>query len=255
MMLLLILNTLFFSTHGSTAYAQDNYEIQVYGSELMPPQVTMVELHSNFTFATSKLQSSDLLPTDHVFHETVEVTRGINPWMEVGVYFFNSIGSEDRTTYVGSHICPRFSVPESEHLPVGLSISFEFGFQKKEFCQDDWTLEIRPIIDKSLGPWYFAFNPTFDHSLHGDNSGAGFIFSPNFKAGYSISPVVAPGVEYYGTTGPIFAPSPVSLEQHQIFGVIDLNFSSEWEFNAGYGVGLTDSSARSILKIILGRRF
>ncbi len=28
--------------------AQDNYEIQVYGAELVPADVTMVELHSNF---------------------------------------------------------------------------------------------------------------------------------------------------------------------------------------------------------------
>ncbi|MGH9528291.1 MAG: hypothetical protein ACRD2S_00050, partial [Terriglobales bacterium] len=31
------------------AYAQDNYEIQVYGSDLVPAGNTMVELHSNFT--------------------------------------------------------------------------------------------------------------------------------------------------------------------------------------------------------------
>ena len=29
--------------------AQENYEIQVYGSETMKPGRTMVELHSNFT--------------------------------------------------------------------------------------------------------------------------------------------------------------------------------------------------------------
>src|SRR5690349_14935791 len=33
----------------SWAHAQDNYEIQVYGSELVPRGRTMVELHSNFT--------------------------------------------------------------------------------------------------------------------------------------------------------------------------------------------------------------
>jgi len=30
-------------------YAQDNYKIQVYGSETVAPKSTMVELHSNFT--------------------------------------------------------------------------------------------------------------------------------------------------------------------------------------------------------------
>ena len=34
--------------------AQGNYEVQVYGSEMVPPERTMVELHSNFTFEGSK---------------------------------------------------------------------------------------------------------------------------------------------------------------------------------------------------------
>jgi hypothetical protein len=34
---------------ATLARAQDNYEIQVYGSDLLDPGHTMVELHSNFT--------------------------------------------------------------------------------------------------------------------------------------------------------------------------------------------------------------
>jgi hypothetical protein len=34
--------------------AQDNYEIQVYGSDLVDPAHTMVELHNNFTIDGSK---------------------------------------------------------------------------------------------------------------------------------------------------------------------------------------------------------
>jgi len=33
----------------STAYSQDNYEIQVYGSETVAEGVTMVEHHSNYS--------------------------------------------------------------------------------------------------------------------------------------------------------------------------------------------------------------
>jgi len=45
--LALALVALFFSS--VCARAQDNYEIQVYGSDLVDPAHTMVELHSNFT--------------------------------------------------------------------------------------------------------------------------------------------------------------------------------------------------------------
>ena len=58
------------------ARAQDNYEIQVYGSELVDPGHTMVELHSNFTIDGSKTFDNGLYPTNHAVHETIEITHG-----------------------------------------------------------------------------------------------------------------------------------------------------------------------------------
>src|SRR6201988_618164 len=120
----------------------------------------MVELHSNYTFNGSTATVDGQLPTNHVFHETIEITHGWTPWFETGFYFFNSLGSEGRTPYVGSHIRPRFAAPEDWKWPVGVSISFEFGFQKKEFSANTSTLEIRPIVDKKCGGWDVGFNPT-----------------------------------------------------------------------------------------------
>src|SRR6185437_2287482 len=41
------------------AAAQENYEIQVYGSETVAPHVTMFELHSNYTIDGSKIVQPD----------------------------------------------------------------------------------------------------------------------------------------------------------------------------------------------------
>ena len=54
---------------------------------------------------------------------------------------------------------PRVRVPEKWKWPVGVSLSLEAGYQRARFSADTWTLEIRPIIDKQIGPWYLAFNP------------------------------------------------------------------------------------------------
>ena len=43
---------------AATAHAQDNYEIQVYGSEMGPPGSTMLELHTNFTAQGSKTEQN-----------------------------------------------------------------------------------------------------------------------------------------------------------------------------------------------------
>lgn len=247
--------TLFFLSVVLRLSAQDNYEIQVYGSDTEDAGHTMVELHSNFTFDGSTTVQDGVLPTEHVLHETIEITHGWTPWFETGFYFFNSIGNDGRTAYVGSHIRPRFAVPESWKWPLGVSLSLEYGFQKAQFSNDTETLEIRPIVDKKWGGWYISLNPTLDQTFKGYDQGRGLIFSPNVKVSYDITKVIAFGPEYYGSVGPFFNYDPFQQQQHQLFLATDLNFNPKWEFNAGYGWGFTNSTDRGIFKVILGRRF
>lgn len=250
-----LLSVLWFTVLFSlTGYSQDNYEIQVYGSQLVAPETTMLELHSNYTFIGSRETVHGVLPTNHVLHETVEITHGFNKWLEVGFYVFNSIGSNGRTGYVGSHIRPRIAIPESWHLPVGLSLSAEAGFQKSKFSEDTWSIEIRPVIDKQWSRLYLSFNPTFDRALEGFNTRDGFIFAPDFKAGYAITSAFIPGLEYYASDGPVNHFYTWNRQQQQLFLVVDLNISPEWEFNAGFGAGLTRATDQGIFKMIIGRR-
>ncbi len=235
--------------------AQDNYEIQVYGSETVPKGETMVELHSNFTAEGRKTVEDGLLPTDHAFHETLEITRGFNSWFEVGWYVFTSARSGNGWQWVGDHIRPRVRAPESWHWPVGVSLSNEIGYQRRQFSVDTWTWEIRPIVEKQLGRWYLSFNPTVDRALHGESVSKGFEFSPNFKFSYDVIKQVSLGLEYYGSLGPIPDFDPIAQQEQQIFPTIDLNLSPQWEFNFGVGVGMTRSTDHMIVKLILGRRF
>jgi len=235
--------------------AQDNYEIQVYASPTIQKGSTMVELHSNYTFDGTRTAENKVLPTNHVLHETIEITHGWTPWFETGFYFFNTIGNDHRTNYVGSHIRPRVMVPSSWKWPVGVSLSLEAGYQKREYSEDDWSLEIRPIVDKQWDKLYLSFNPTFDKSFHGVNKDLGYVFSPNFKASYNVTKVVAGGFEYYGSLGPLNHFQPYQTQQQQLFAAVDLDWSPDWELNFGFGWGLTQSTDNAIFKLILGYRF
>ncbi len=240
---------------ATSSAAQDNYEIQVYGAETVPRGVTMFELHSNFTIDGSKLGSSDgLSPTNHAVHETLEITHGLNDWSEIGFYWFTSVPSGQSWQWVGSHIRPRFRVPESWGWPVGVSISQEVGYTKASFTGDTWTYELRPIIDKQMGPWYASINPTLEKSLRGPTANVPFVFSPNVDVGYDVTKKVNLSVEYYGATGPINRLDPLSEQQHQIFLATNLDFGPQWEFNFGYGTTLTAAGDKKIVKMILGRR-
>jgi len=236
--------------------AQENYEIQVYGSETVPRGVTMFELHSNFTIDGSKLGSTgSLSPTNHAWHETVEITHGFNDWSELGFYWFTSVPSGQSLQWVGTHLRPRVRVPDSWGWPVGVSISQEFGYSKPSFAGGDtWTYELRPIIDKQMGPWYASINPTLEKSLRGQTANVPFVFSPNVDVGYDVTKRVNLSVEYYGATGPINRLDPIRDQEHQIFLATNLDFGPQWEFNFGYGTTLTAQGDKHIVKMILGRR-
>ena len=251
------------------ARAQDNYEIQVYGSDTVERGATMVELHSNYTIEGSEpvpgseMTADGTWPTNHAVHETLEITQGITPWFETGFYVFSSAQSEYGWAWVGDHIRPRVRAPDSWHWPVGASLSVEVGYQQASFSQDTWTIEVRPIVDKRLGRWYLAFNPTFDKSLHGPGVSQGWIFSPNAKAAYDLirwksgdyPKVLAAGLEYYGSVGPWDNPDPFADQQQQFVPALDLDVSPKWEFNFGVGIGVTAATDHLLVKGIVGRRF
>lgn len=239
----------------SPARAQGNFEIQVYGSELTAPGQTMLELHSNAAVKGTTRTEDGVVRTQGAVHETLELTHGFTPWFETGFYLFTSIQPDSGWEWVGDHIRPRVRVPASWGWPVGVSLSSEIGYQRRRFSTDTWTWEIRPIVDQKVGPWYWSINPALEKSLKGEHSGAGFGVIPAAKLSYDVTSRVAAGLEYYGDLGPISRIDPPRKQQHLVFPVVDIDFGPRWEFNVGVGAGLTPSTDRLILKMILGYRF
>lgn len=235
--------------------AQDNYEIQVYGSDTVKKGKTMFELHSNYTAWGSPNVVNGVRAQDHFFHETIEITHGFTNDFELGFYLFTAYQREQGFHVIGSHLRPRWKAPESWGWKFGASLSMEVGYQKRDFSEDTWTLELRPIIDKQFGKLYVALNPTLERALAGLNSAQGFVFSPNVKVAYDVTKKITLGLEYYGSVGPVTQWSPMSNQDHQLFPSIDLDMGEEWEFNFGVGFGLNTNSEGTIIKMILGRRF
>jgi hypothetical protein len=236
------------------ARAQDNYEIQVYGSDLVPRGSTMFELHSNFTLQGTKLREDGLQPTEHAVHETVEITHGFTDWLEVGFYFFTSTQQSTGFQWVGDHIRPRISAPDSWNLPIGLSLSQEIGYQRREYSTDTWTWEIRPIIDQKIGRVYWSLNPTLERALRGDDAATGFEFAPNAQLMVDVTRKVSGALEYYGAFGPVTHWDPFMQTQQQLFVAANVDFGPDWEFNVGLGEGFTHETDHAIVKVILGRR-
>ena len=113
--------------------AQDNYEIQVYGSDLVPTGATMVELHCNYAAKSGVDLGPGQYSTLHAEHEAVEITHGFTDFFEIAYYNFTTIQPGVGFNWVGTRIRPRVAIPASWHWPVGLSLSQEIGYQRKEY--------------------------------------------------------------------------------------------------------------------------
>ena len=232
-------------------FAQADNEIQVYASPTVGDKLTIFELHSNYTFKGPK----DLPDpkTAHYLNESLEITHGFGNNFEMGLYIFTTYTPDGKYEYLGSHIRPRITAPQSWKWKVGVSLSAEFGFFRPGSDQPFyWEGEIRPVIDKTINQWYFSINPNMDFVLNGDNKHFGF--GPQVKTVYTIQQKIGVGFEYYTSVGNFQNIDPINEQEHLLGPMIDLYLSPKWEFNAGFLFGLTPNSNQQIIKILIGRR-
>ena len=124
---------------------------------------------------------------------------------------------------------------------MGVSLSTEIGFQRSAYSTDTWTWEIRPIIDKAVGRWYFAINPALERTLHGPDVKQGLGFAPSAKVSYDFTRIVSAGFEYYADYGALRSFAATHDQQQQLFLVTDLNVSPVWEINFGVSVNGGDA--------------
>ncbi|OQY94523.1 MAG: hypothetical protein B6D37_08270 [Sphingobacteriales bacterium UTBCD1] len=234
------------------AQSQGESEIQVYSSPITEKNVTFIELHSNYT-----LNGIDGLAdpaSARYLNESFEFTHGLGRNFEMGFYFFGGFVPGSGYQYLGSHIRPRYTVPEKWNWPFGASISAEFGLERHNVKEDFiWDGEIRPIIDKNIGQWYISFNPNMEFTLSGEDKH--LELTPQLKAVFTIQQKAGVGLEYYGTLGTFRKILPGELQEHLLGPMIDLYSLKDWEINGGFLFGLTPNSNHGIIKLVLGHRF
>ena len=63
-----------------------------------------------------------------------------------------------------------------------------------------------------------------------------------------VTTTVNLAAEYYGSVGTLNGGFyPYQQQQHQLFGVVNINFGPDWEFNAGLGNGWTRATDHLIV--------
>lgn len=240
---------------SSEARGQDIFEIQVYEYPTVPKGEWNLETHFNFIARGTKEFDGTVAPTDHTFHLTFELTRGITDHFELAGYLMLAQRPGGGFEYAGTRIRPRIRLPESWGLPVDISVSTEVGFPRPQYEANSVTLEIRPVIEKTFERWRLSFNPVVGRALRGPDSDEGFDFEPGAKVAYFVNPKLNVGLEYYGSTGSITDPLPAGEQQHLLFPSLDIFLSEKTMINLGVGFSLTGVNEKLIPKMRVGYRF
>ena len=155
---------------AASAFAQGNYEVQVYGSDLVPQEChhggAAQQLHRS-TARRASWTACFRPTTPNTRH--VEITHGCQRVVrDAASIIFTSIQSDGSLYYVGTAHSP--AVGRAGELPFAGRLEHLHRDRlaaARSFRRTPGRWEIRPIVDKKIDKLYLAFNPTFDSSFHG----------------------------------------------------------------------------------------
>jgi hypothetical protein len=233
------------------AFAQTD-EIQVYDAAIAEPGVFNLTWHNNFIADGGKMPAfpGGLIP-DKSFNGVTEWAYGVTDWFEAGLYLPLYSVSQDRgATINGGKIRFLFVRPHAADRTFFYGVNFEFSYNSLHWEPHHFTSEIRPIIGWHLRPVDIIVNPILDNSFIGGFKSLDF--APAVRVAYNRPPKWALAIEEYADYGPLRQFYSASKQSQELFGVFD-RYSEKLNIEAGVGFGLTSSSDKITLKLILSR--
>jgi hypothetical protein len=233
----------------TAALAQDPFEIHIYEYETLAPGGYTLEAHLNYVLQGTKVSEGPLVPSQHQFHMTYELTRGITKETSLGFMFLTAARPDGSgLEYAGVRLLPHLYAPESWKLPVKLGLVCELSFQRTTYEENARRVEIRPILERTFGRWQVDLNPVFERALHGPGTNDGWQFEPAGRVGYQLSKRFTPSLEYYSALGPLPGLSPLPRQFHQLLPGGDWKLGEDFIWSFGIGAGLTSAEPHLVLK-------
>ncbi|MGH7933062.1 MAG: hypothetical protein ACREQN_07820, partial [Candidatus Binataceae bacterium] len=178
------------------------------------------------------------------WYNQYELTYGLTDRIEAAAYLNMAQIAAHGYWYAGSKYRLRGRLFDPGVLPVDLGWYVELEWHKTpQFDESALELELRPIIEKDIGPFSLIINPKFEKPIFvGPEKNEGFGFGYAAGAYYRWRRYLSPGLEFYGATGKIDDNTPLSEQHHYIFPVLWGELPHGIEYNVGPGFGLTGGS-------------
>ena len=233
------------------AHALDAFEYQVYDGEINKIGEYSLETHLNSNISgKAEGEYPEQLSPNHMTHLTFEFARGMNKYWELGAYLQSALEEGGDYRFAGAKLRSKFIVPHAEGDPLQLAVNIEISSVPKEFEEDRFGSEIRPIVGYTLGRWLILFNPIVDIDLT-KGASATPDFQPALKTVFDTNKGFGLGVEYYLDSGAIDKMTGLSSAEQYLFAAYDL-LHGPFELNIGVGAGLSEAANSTVAKAIFG---
>lgn len=233
------------------AFAQTD-EIQVYDAAIAGRGKFNLMIHNNFTPTGQKQPAfPGAVESNHALVGVAEWAYGVTDWFEQGLYLpLYSFSPNDGATYNGLKLRWLFVRPHADNHKFFYGVNFEFSVNRPQWDPRHYTSEVRPIVGWHLKPIDIILNPIMDTSFTGGFKSLDF--APAVRVAYNFSPKWAGAVEEYADFGPLREIYPARDQSHQIWAVVN-HSGKQVNIETGIGFGLTSSSDRVTLKLMVSR--
>jgi hypothetical protein len=227
-------------------------EIQVYDAEIAEKGKINLMLHNNFTPNGHKTPAfPGGIVSNRAFVGVSEWAYGVTDWFEAGLYLpLYSYSQNLGGSFNGFKLRALFVKPKAADSMFFYGVNFEFSVNQKQWDPRRFTSEVRPIAGLHLHPVDIIINPILDTSYLGGFKSLDF--APAARVAYNFSAKWAAAAEEYADYGPLRQFYAASEQSHQLYAVID-HTSKIVNIEFGVGFGLTSSSDKLTLKLMLSR--
>jgi hypothetical protein len=211
-------------------------EIQVYDDSINKAGEWGLELHLNSTPSGQLSDYPGEVGSMHGQRSTLEVSYGLTPSWEAGLYLPVVRRADGETQFAG----PSFRMKWIPHpAPEGgffYGLNSEITAFKAQYAEEQNSLSLQPILGYRTDKWLFITNPIVEYSLRAGYRQGGPEFTPSFKLSRSVAEGFASGFEYYADFGRLFNGQDRSNQSHTLYWVMDVD-RAPWVFNFGVGRG------------------
>jgi hypothetical protein len=243
---------LLFALASGSAYAVLQDEIQVYDDQINDPGQWGLQMHLNSTPSGPRyIPPQDGMVDTHGYRSTAEVSYGLTPTLEAGLYLPVVHGYYDGTQFAGPRVRLKWipqKAPDQGGVFYGLNV--EVSDIKPIYEPTQQMVELRSIIGYKDEKWLWDVNPTLDYNLRPGYRQGGPVFSPQFKVGRTILPGLMGGFEYYPVIGTLNGLYPYYQQNNVLFAALDVNMKP-WVINFGVGKGLSQAADGWTIKAII----